>query len=94
MTQLSDYWPPEAKQPITLATAFPWYAAELGRLQARVVQLETILRGMEWVYYLGDSRAFGTTVFECPYCREWKRDGHAADCTLAAALKEESDGAE
>lgn len=47
----------------------------------RVRELTAVLRTVEWLDRPDDKC--------CPVCKEWRPDGHAPDCKLAAALKEE-----
>jgi hypothetical protein len=59
--------------------------AEVERLRARVAILADALRRLEW--YGSDGETYW-----CPACGEYDHEGHLEDCSLAAALKEASDG--
>lgn len=56
----------------------------LWELRVEVARLATLLREVEWVWpYDGQD----PSVMTCYVCEHQKRNGHAPDCRLAAALK-------
>ncbi len=61
--------------------------AENARLRDVNARLVALLSGMEWVEEEIEPG------WACPKCFQWKRDGHAAGCELAALLSEIKAGA-
>jgi len=69
-------------------TDMPDLLAEVERLRARNAALEGVLREVEWgagTYVYDDDG--GRMIPTCPRCLAEKREGHAPDCALDAALR-------
>ena len=61
---------------------------EVARLRARNAELVAVLREVEWgagTYVYDDDG--GRMIPTCPRCLAEKREGHAPDCALDAALR-------
>ena len=51
--------------------------------EARVTELERVLRMVEWV---GEFRNRQQLTDDCPWCKRYHFQGHAPDCPRQAAL--------
>ena len=53
-------------------------------LMAAAPIMRTVLESVEWVFI--DESSSGKSLYLCPWCKQWKHQGHASDCQRQAAL--------
>ncbi len=66
--------------------------AENAALKARLAEMREVLKEVEWngQKIRGLSKDDATCLFSsCPYCSAADENGHAPDCRLARAIREE-----
>jgi len=76
---MNDVWSWEYKK--QLLDELEFIKEERDQLREELKRAKDALRQVEWVYYGEDDE-----LMECPWCEEWKENGHKPSCPRQLAL--------